>query len=1775
MVRPRGGETRRTLNLSQGSQNPVPSQEQPAPPAPSALRRSARLIEKRQRLIQEEETRERQRLIQEGIMAAEAFMRLDEEEARERQRLIQEGIVAAEEFRRVDEEVERELQERLANEAAQQGPANHEASDGAARLLRGELELCRQFSNDALLTSFAELHNVELQPAPEGELRLDSLNRRAQGWLEVGRRRGDAGGLRTRAIDIGVEWHHNFGRVFRNYCAQLEAADSSQDTFCPEVPMPRIFPWLMEDKWHSAALSFTDSMRRCDVHYCSNCGTIRLVQCQFCQFSVAGNNISPLMEIPDFLAVLNVDEERLISRLDVVFRVQNLSHGRMGMKGTSIVFPKTSALRPESILPRGTSDFVVVRKRGTRNVSIELVIRRQVCLTALCGLVYGISHRRLDAQGGHEYLFPSDRGVIDCYGNECNTDGWEDFAFRACPAYRGVEVNFLWTPPRTVEIDVEDDNADVDLGPAPETREEVDAVDTVGGIHVGDEEQTITARALKKIRELRRAGGTSGSVGVVSAMPSQNIAMSHSVEYFWTMCFPKLFPLGEGDHSGPDFGVIEPMHLSHWADFLWHHASGRFAAHSVLRFVLISAIQKEKVLSNSSFFLTRNPSVAATTVAESLRNLREGDGRAPLGIMPYVGRNVPDTDGYWTQQTLEVSAWLRYKRARYGEIPLFFMSGTYAEYHEPGLRKLLRKVETQIRVAAGYTDEDAKAYAHRRLQENLHDVVRDRSPYVLSFFSEKTDRFFKIVCPAVLGSTDYYVRYEFTKSRGAIHFHAIVFSTHEAYVRENIDRVCEIAREQFGMTAEIDPIHETMTAAEALASVRVPYTHDPDVRSDLAALAKSTMVHKCSAYCITRSRKCRMGFGRVGPGNIAEGRPLSEEDRIDDNGNVRRVELRRNHKYLVQHSRPLLLAWRANIDLQIILDTNLAGILRYVTGYVCKAGASSKEYLSIYKSLLNSERRREGDDHSISRSLRRLTYSMLRTKDQSSQNVDYLLMHGGGLFRSTFVVKNFSCHMEGGRITRIDDDRIVEARNDIHDYIDEMKRRREQGEALTSLFEFAVQTVQRTGPREASGRERVPRFTGVRLTVGFPIAEESARGLMMVHYCPGWTVLSDLKPEDSMTWADAFVQWSNRPDFPEFLRHEFEAARERARAAENGGAQDEEEDNRRDPEEDIGHVPQNLLDVEYSEAEDENLGVDIPPPGGEIVPLDYADFDVESMRRSLEELVVESKTTVLPRDVPDRDDVLRRIASCGDDQRVLIKGVLKHLARIKERLGDIPFTVENVLKLNVEPFRIIVAGSAGTGKSYVLKIIDDCICLAAHGTRLVEIVAPSGAAASNVGGRTLHSALSIGSSFREASANQRLQLEAFGARTLLLAVDERSMISSKLFGQVCSRLTVAYGLSQEDDVFGGLPMLILFGDDAQLAPVGGKPLWQEVQDGNEYECAGAHAYQSICQAIELGQQMRQSSAAEQELREFFSRFRAGELVVPDVRYLNQRLLSLDMYGAHRMRADPGFQFGLKTLALFAKNSERKEYNVRMLHLLGEPCKTLSSEKLCLCRTNTSSTPTSCYVARTARVKLTNNILPVYGLANGSIGFVVDIPSLNLVYVYFPYYTGRPLLEQFPTVWDPVFEKLRSVYGLAEDNAFMRARTIPITIEEIFCGKCNRPGRRGVPLTEAFGLTGHNSQGMTVPDAKLGLHNVVVTPATQNMEAGWNHAHLFVMLTRVRGFANLGITSSVHWRYLEAINNSEYQRRRRAEEERLRAMATTFRNELEHDNLDHLFRTVCM
>ena len=70
------------------------------------------------------------------------------------------------------------------------------------------------------------------------------------------------------------------------------------------------------------------------------------------------------------------------------------------------------------------------------------------------------------------------------------------------------------------------------------------------------------------------------------------------------------------------------------------------------------------------------------------------------------------------------------------------------------------------------------------------------------------------------------------------------------------------------------------------------------------------------------------------------------------------------------------------------------------------------------------------------------------------------------------------------------------------------------------------------------------------------------------------------------------------------------------------------------------------------------------------------------------------------------------------------------------------------------------------------------------------------------------------------SKDRQLQLQNNLKRVLVLIVDERSMLSSQLLGK-CERniRDTIYGGSCKDHEFGGIPVVILIGDDFQFPPV--------------------------------------------------------------------------------------------------------------------------------------------------------------------------------------------------------------------------------------------------------------------------------------------------------------------------------------------------------------------
>ena len=180
------------------------------------------------------------------------------------------------------------------------------------------------------------------------------------------------------------------------------------------------------------------------------------------------------------------------------------------------------------------------------------------------------------------------------------------------------------------------------------------------------------------------------------------------------------------------------------------------------------------------------------------------------------------------------------------------------------------------------------------------------------------------------------------------------------------------------------------------------------------------------------------------------------------------------------------------------------------------------------------------------------------------------------------------------------------------------------------------------------------------------------------------------------------------------------------------------------------------------------------------------------------------------------------IRSLNDEQRQIFSDIYKWCFEMvtSKKTGKVP-----------KAFYNFVSGSAGTGKSHLIKAIyqtavktlrseadspDDIVCL---------LTAPTGPAAFNIRGLTLHSAFSFPQCVYEKQAISQSKLSSLRVKysnLSLLIIDEISMVGSDFLHLVSRRLNEIKGTP--DALFGGISVLV-FGDLYQLPPVGETPIF--------------------------------------------------------------------------------------------------------------------------------------------------------------------------------------------------------------------------------------------------------------------------------------------------------------------------------------------------------------
>lgn len=134
--------------------------------------------------------------------------------------------------------------------------------------------------------------------------------------------------------------------------------------------------------------------------------------------------------------------------------------------------------------------------------------------------------------------------------------------------------------------------------------------------------------------------------------------------------------------------------------------------------------------------------------------------------------------------------------------------------------------------------------------------------------------------------------------------------------------------------------------------------------------------------------------------------------------------------------------------------------------------------------------------------------------------------------------------------------------------------------------------------------------------------------------------------------------------------------------------------------------------------------------------------------------------------------------------------------------------------LNETPQNYFITGKAGTGKSVLLQYF------VSHTLKNTAVVAPTGVAAINVGGQTIHSFFGLELNIQDVSDLEAVAKMPKRRRKILenldtLVIDEISMVSADVMDMIDHKLRIARG---KDLPFGGC-QIIVFGDLYQLPPV--------------------------------------------------------------------------------------------------------------------------------------------------------------------------------------------------------------------------------------------------------------------------------------------------------------------------------------------------------------------
>ena len=400
---------------------------------------------------------------------------------------------------------------------------------------------------------------------------------------------------------------------------------------------------------------------------------------------------------------------------------------------------------------------------------------------------------------------------------------------------------------------------------------------------------------------------------------------------------------------------------------------------------------------------------------------------------------------------------------------------------------------------------------------------------------------------------------------------------------------------------------------------------------------------------------------------------------------------------------------------------------------------------------------------------------------------------------------------------------------------------------------------------------------------------------------------------------------------------------------------------------------------------------------------------------------------------------------------------------------------------------IFLTGKAGTGKTTFLRNLHK------HTAKRMIITAPTGVAAINAGGVTLHSFFQLpfgpfvpGSEAYERNKQRQFKFSKEKKRIIerldLLVIDEISMVRADLLDAVDA---VLRRQRRNNQSFGGVQLLMI-GDLHQLSPVAKQEEWQLLQQhyASVYFFSSHALADTELLTVELKHIYRQSDP---RFIELLNRVRDNRLDQSSIAALNQRYIQ---------DFTPSEEQGYITLTTHNRSAE--SINQTRLQTLAKKEHRFKAAISGDFPEHIYPTPATLLLKEGAQVMFVRNDPSAEKLYyNGKIGKINRISSKKIS-VICPGDRQEIVVE--PVDWENI------KYTLNEQNK---------EIEEEIIGKFKQ-----YPLKLAWAITIHKSQGLTFEKAII------------DAKAAFAHGQVYVALSRCKTLEGLVLSSPISSRGVE-------------------------------------------